>query len=84
MIYRQTPFQFPSAVTGKSEFMRLDKFISQQLEVSRAIAGREIRGRKITINGEVVRDTAYKVLPDDAVEYDGNPLTCSRARAISC
>ena len=55
--------------------MRLDKFISQQLEVSRAIAGREIRGRKITINGEVVRDTAYKVLPDDAVEYDGNPLT---------
>lgn len=54
--------------------MRLDKFISQQLEVSRAIAGREIRARKITINGEVVRDTACKVLPEDQVEYDGHPL----------
>ncbi|MEG3131325.1 16S rRNA pseudouridine(516) synthase RsuA [Pantoea cypripedii] len=54
--------------------MRLDKFISQQLEISRAIAAREIRAKKITINGETVRDTSYKVLPDDEVEYDGNPL----------
>jgi len=54
--------------------MRLDKFISQQLEVSRAIAGREIRARKITLNGEVVRDTAYKVQPQDVIEYDGHPL----------
>jgi len=54
--------------------MRLDKFISQQLEVSRAIAGREIRGQKVTVNGEVVRDTAFKVLPEHEVEYDGNPL----------
>lgn len=54
--------------------MRLDKFISQQLEVSRAIAGREIRARKITINGEIVRDTAYKVMPEDDIAYDGNPL----------
>ncbi|ADU69968.1 16S rRNA pseudouridine(516) synthase RsuA [Pantoea sp. At-9b] len=54
--------------------MRLDKFISQQLEISRAISAREIRAKKITINGEVVRDTAYKVLPDDDVAYDGNPL----------
>ncbi|MBY4839549.1 16S rRNA pseudouridine(516) synthase RsuA [Pantoea sp. DY-15] len=54
--------------------MRLEKFISQQLEVSRAIAGREIRAKKVTINGEVVRDAAYKVQPDDEVEYDGNPL----------
>lgn len=54
--------------------MRLDKFISQQLEISRAIAGREIRARKITVNGEVERDSAYKVLPDDEIAYDGNPL----------
>lgn len=54
--------------------MRLDKFISQQLEVSRAISGREIRAQKVTVNGEVVRDTAFKVLPEHEVEYDGNPL----------
>ncbi|WP_455816425.1 16S rRNA pseudouridine(516) synthase RsuA [Pseudomonas cerasi] len=54
--------------------MRLDKFISQQLEVSRVIAGREIRAKKITVDGEVVRDSAFKLSPDSAVEYDGTPL----------
>lgn len=54
--------------------MRLDKFISQQLEISRAIAGREIRASKVTVNGEVVRDTAFKILPEYEVEYDGNSL----------
>ncbi|MGD9425364.1 16S rRNA pseudouridine(516) synthase RsuA [Pantoea sp. NSTU24] len=54
--------------------MRLDKFISQQLEISRAIAHREIRGQRVTINGEVVRDTAFKLLPDHEVMYDGNLL----------
>lgn len=54
--------------------MRLDKFISQQLEVSRAIAGREIRARKVTVDGEVVRDTAFKVLADQQVAYEDNLL----------
>jgi len=54
--------------------MRLDKFISQQLGVSRAIAGREIRAQRITIDGEVVRDASFKLNPDHQVEFDGNPL----------
>lgn len=54
--------------------MRLDKFLSQQLEVSRAIAARELRARKVTVDGEVVREGAYKLTPASKVEYDGNPL----------
>ncbi|WP_067708677.1 MULTISPECIES: 16S rRNA pseudouridine(516) synthase RsuA [unclassified Erwinia] len=54
--------------------MRLDKFLSQQLEVSRAIAGREIRARKVTVDGEVVRESAFRLNPESQVEYDGNPL----------
>lgn len=54
--------------------MRLDKFISQQLEVSRAIAARELRANKITVDGEVVRSGAFKLSAESAVEYDGNPL----------
>ncbi|WP_435952857.1 16S rRNA pseudouridine(516) synthase RsuA [Dryocola sp. BD626] len=54
--------------------MRLDKFISQQLGVSRAIAGREIRAQRITIDGEVVRDASFKLNPEHQVEFDGNPL----------
>lgn len=54
--------------------MRLDKFISQQLEVSRAIAARELRAKKVTVDGEVVRDGSFKLSPESEVEYDGNPL----------
>ncbi|RWR02654.1 16S rRNA pseudouridylate synthase [[Pantoea] beijingensis] len=54
--------------------MRLDKFLSQQLEISRAIAAREIRGRRVTVDGEIVRDSAFKLDPEHQVEYDGNPL----------
>lgn len=54
--------------------MRLDKFLSQQLEISRAIATREIRAKRVTVDGEVVRDTSFKLEPDHQVAYDGNPL----------
>ena len=54
--------------------MRLDKFISQQLEVSRAIATRELRAKRVTVDGEIVRDGAFKVQPEHRVEYDGNLL----------
>ena len=54
--------------------MRLDKFIAQQLGVSRAIAGREIRASRVTVNGDIIKDSAFKLQPDHDVEYDGNPL----------
>lgn len=54
--------------------MRLDKFLSQQLEVSRAIAARELRARKVTVDGDVVREGSFKLSPENQVEYDGNPL----------
>ena len=55
--------------------MRLDKFIAQQLGVSRAIAGRLIRGHHVTVDDEVVRDTAFKLQPEHSVAYEGNSLT---------
>ncbi|MBM7343864.1 16S rRNA pseudouridine(516) synthase RsuA [Pantoea coffeiphila] len=54
--------------------MRLDKFLSQQLEVSRAIAARELRAKRVTVDGEVVRDGSFKLTPENTVEFDGNPL----------
>lgn len=55
--------------------MRLDKFIAQQLGVSRAIAGREIRASRVTVDGDIIKDSAFKLSPDHDVEYDGNTLT---------
>lgn len=54
--------------------MRLDKFLALQLGVSRAIAGREIRACRVTINGEVIKDSAFKILPAHQIAYDGNVL----------
>ncbi|MBK4714137.1 MULTISPECIES: 16S rRNA pseudouridine(516) synthase RsuA [Tenebrionibacter/Tenebrionicola group] len=54
--------------------MRLDKFIARQLGISRAIAGREIRARRITVDGEIVRDSAFKLRPEHEVAFDGNAL----------
>lgn len=54
--------------------MRLDKFISQQLEISRAIASREIRASRVTVNGNVIRDSAFKLTPEHEVAYEGNIL----------
>lgn len=55
--------------------MRLDKFIAQQLGVSRAIAGRLIRASHVTVDGDIVRDSAFKLQPEQQVEYEGNSLT---------
>ncbi|WP_075181278.1 16S rRNA pseudouridine(516) synthase RsuA [Pantoea sp. 1.19] len=54
--------------------MRLDKFLSQQLEISRAIAARELRAKRVTVDGEIVRDGAVKLTADSQVAYDGNLL----------
>lgn len=54
--------------------MRLDKFIAQQLGISRAIAGREIRASRVTVDGEPVKDTAFKLKPEHDVAYEGNAL----------
>jgi len=54
--------------------MRLDKFIAQQLGVSRAIAGRQIRASHVTVDGDVVRDTSFKLRPEHQVAYEGNAL----------
>ncbi|CAK9885413.1 MAG: Ribosomal small subunit pseudouridine synthase A [Candidatus Erwinia impunctatus] len=54
--------------------MRLGKFLSQQLEISRAIAGRELRARKVTVDGEVIRDGSWKLSEESHVEYEGRVL----------
>ncbi|MDR0806180.1 MAG: 16S rRNA pseudouridine(516) synthase RsuA [Enterobacteriaceae bacterium] len=54
--------------------MRLDKFLSQQLGISRSLVIRELRSGLVTINDEVVKSGSYKIQPDDDVAYDGNLL----------
>lgn len=54
--------------------MRLDKFLSQQLGVSRALVLRELRNKRVTVDGEVIKTGAMKISPEQRVEFDGNVL----------
>ncbi|AVJ18521.1 16S rRNA pseudouridine(516) synthase RsuA [Serratia rhizosphaerae] len=54
--------------------MRLDKFLSQQLGISRALVARELRAKRVTVDGEVVKSGALKLTPEMTVTFDGNVL----------
>lgn len=54
--------------------MRLDKFLSQQLAISRSLVIRELRAQRVTVDGEVVKSGSFKLLPEYQVAFDGNPL----------
>ncbi|CRL63805.1 16S rRNA pseudouridine(516) synthase RsuA [Proteus vulgaris] len=55
--------------------MRLDKFLSQQLGISRSLILRELRAGLVTIDGEMVKSGSTKIAPEQKVAYNGNVLT---------
>ncbi|ACT07279.1 pseudouridine synthase [Dickeya chrysanthemi Ech1591] len=54
--------------------MRLDKFLSQQLGISRSLVARELRAQRVTVDGEVIKNGAFKLLPEHEVAFDDNVL----------
>ncbi|MEQ5136622.1 16S rRNA pseudouridine(516) synthase RsuA [Providencia alcalifaciens] len=54
--------------------MRLDKFLSQQLGISRGLVARELRAGNVMVDDEVVKSGSMQVGLDNEVAYDGNVL----------
>jgi 16S rRNA pseudouridine516 synthase len=54
--------------------MRLDKFICDCTGLTRSQAGKVIRQKLVTINGELVKQAALQVNSGDKVVMDGQPL----------
>lgn len=54
--------------------MRLDKFLSQQLGISRSLVARELRAGNVMVDDEVVKSGSMQVGLDNEVAYDGNVL----------
>ncbi|BBG59213.1 MULTISPECIES: 16S rRNA pseudouridine(516) synthase RsuA [Providencia] len=54
--------------------MRLDKFLSQQLGISRNLVARELRAGNITVDDKVVKSGSMQISADNEVSYDGNVL----------
>ncbi len=54
---------------------RLDKIISLQFNISRSIARRDIRRGCVSVSGDIVRDPAFQVEPQNAqIEYKGQAM----------
>ncbi len=53
---------------------RLDKFIASQGTLSRSDATRLIRRGRVTVNGALCRDTAFKVEETDVIAVDGEAI----------
>ncbi|WP_340608740.1 16S rRNA pseudouridine(516) synthase RsuA [Xenorhabdus bharatensis] len=54
--------------------MRLDKFLSQQLGISRNDVGRELRAGRVTVDNEIIKTGAYKLKLEQTVAYEGTVL----------
>ncbi|WP_446469396.1 16S rRNA pseudouridine(516) synthase RsuA [Xenorhabdus stockiae] len=54
--------------------MRLDKFLSQQLGISRNDVARELRAGRVTVDNEIIKAGSYKLKPEQTVAYEGTVL----------
>lgn len=54
--------------------MRLDKYICDCTGLTRSQAGKAIRQKLVTMNGELVKQAALQVKDDDVVSLDGEQL----------
>ncbi|AAP95930.1 16S rRNA pseudouridine(516) synthase RsuA [[Haemophilus] ducreyi] len=55
--------------------MRLDKFIAENIGLTRSLANKALKSSLITVNGQVVKSGAMKITSADGVCYEGNRLT---------
>ncbi|OOF69790.1 16S rRNA pseudouridine(516) synthase RsuA [Rodentibacter caecimuris] len=54
--------------------MRLDKFISENTGLTRSQAAKSLRQSAVRINGEIVKDGAFKVSSQDEIYFQDKPL----------
>ena len=55
--------------------MRLDKFLAHHLGISRTIVNKELKAKKVTVDGEIIKSGAYQLSSEHIVEYDGYEIT---------
>lgn len=55
--------------------MRLDKFLAHHLGASRTIVTKELKAKKVTVDGEIIKSGAYQLAPEQIVQYDGIEIT---------
>jgi 16S rRNA pseudouridine516 synthase len=54
--------------------MRLDKLLGHATELSRELARRALRAKRVTVNGDIVKSTSLSIAADDIVLLDGEAV----------
>ena len=60
--------------------MRLDKFIADHTDLSRALVKQAVRSKRVTVNGLPVRDAGVHLVAGASVALDGQPVSAAGAR----
>lgn len=55
--------------------MRLDKYIAQTTDLSRALVKLALRSKRVMVNGEQIKDAGLHIGPTDTVQLDGEALS---------
>jgi 16S rRNA pseudouridine516 synthase len=55
--------------------MRLDKYIAQTTDLSRALVKIALRSKRVMVNGEQIKDASLHIAPTDTVQLDGEMLS---------
>jgi 16S rRNA pseudouridine516 synthase len=55
--------------------MRLDKYIADTTDLSRALVKIALRSKRVMVNGEQIKDASLHVSPTDSVQLDGVALS---------
>lgn len=64
--------------------MRLDKFLSQQLIISRGLVMGELRAGKVMVNNEVIKTGSHQITPEMVVSYEDIVYNILLAHVILC
>lgn len=62
--------------------MRLDKFLGHATELSRELARRAIRAKRVLVNGEVVKSASLSIAANDTVMLDGQIVAIAGPRYV--
>ena len=60
--------------------MRLDKYIAQTTDLSRALVKVALKNKRVTVNGLLMKDASLHLSPADVVQLDGEVLRPAGAR----
>lgn len=55
--------------------MRLDKYIADTTDLSRALVKLALRNKRVRVNGEQIKDASLQISPADTVQLDGEALS---------